>query len=121
MPTQVNTQSNGAQLRRFCDWLSLNSRLVGLPDKWFWVHFDLSGLRVASGPWYATLECGRYCGSAGSLGGCGGLLMNERRYLESVTELASGSTTFIIKTWPEEWKVPPVAVFASFMGLSGRK
>src|SRR5437016_8378390 len=34
---------------------------------------------------------------------------------------AADSSSFSIRTWPFEWNVPPVAVLASFMGLSGRK
>src|SRR5258708_23229248 len=35
--------------------------------------------------------------------------------------VGADSSSFRMRSWPLEWKVPPVAVLASFMGFSGRK
>ncbi len=35
--------------------------------------------------------------------------------------LTVDSSSLRMSTWPLEWKVPPVAVLASFMGVAGRK
>jgi len=38
-----------------------------------------------------------------------------------VVEDLPESATLRMSTWPLEWKEPPVAVLASFMGFCGRK